>query len=78
MAKQTITWTQGVQVTATVDVDDGELTCWATVVDHVRTIDGELTRSAGSDEVSRMLRANQHLRAALLQSWVAETTQEKQ
>ena len=42
------------------------------------TIDGEVTRSAGSEDVSRMLGSNQHLRAALLQSWVAEKAQEQQ
>ncbi|MBG0716846.1 hypothetical protein G3N18_01930 [Microbacterium sp. 2C] len=78
MARQTITWTQSVQFTTTVDVDEGELTRWASRADHVRTIDGEVARSAGSDDVSRMLKSNQHLRAALLQSWAAETAQEQQ
>ncbi|WP_234058078.1 hypothetical protein [Microbacterium sp. NFH-22A-Y] len=78
MAKQTISWMQGVQVTVTVDVNEGELTRWAATVDHVRTIDGEMSRSAGSGEVSRMLRTNEHLRAALLQSWAAETAQGRQ
>ncbi|MCZ4068941.1 hypothetical protein O1W71_14780 [Microbacterium sp. H37-C3] len=78
MARQTISWTQGVRFTATVDVDESELTRWASGAVHVRTIDGEVTRSAGSEDVSRMLGSNQHLRAALLQSWVAEKAQEQQ
>ncbi|WP_298744087.1 hypothetical protein [uncultured Microbacterium sp.] len=78
MTRQTISWTQGVRFTATVDVDESELTRWASGAVHVRTIDGEMTRSAGSEDVSRMLESNQHLHAALLQSWVAEKAQEQQ
>ena len=80
MARQTISWTQGMRCTATVDVDvdESELTRWASGAVHVRTIDGGMTRSAGGDDVSRMLGSNQHLRAALVQSWVAEKAQEQQ
>lgn len=78
MARQTISWTQGVRVTATVDVADGELSHWAAGTALVRTIDAGVTQSADGTEVSRMLQTNPHLRAALLQAWAVDAAQEQQ
>lgn len=72
MARQTIRWTQGVQVTASVDVTDSDLSQWAAGTGLVRTIGAGVAHSADGVEISRMLQTNPHLRAALLQAWVVE------